>query len=1050
MKTKFNGILTLLLALIVQISFAQEKMISGVVSDETGPLPGVNVLKKGTTTGVETDFDGKFSINAKTGDILVFSFVGMKTIEKTVSTSNTMNVTMTTDNVLDEVVVTALGIKREAKSLGFAQQSVKGEQLTQTREVDINNSIAGKVAGVQMLGAPSSGFGNALIRLRGESDLLYVVDGVKVESSADINVDDIETLNVLKGSGATALYGPIGRNGVVVITSKRAKSGKSSFTLDQALQVSNVYILPEYQNEYGGGYTQSFSTLNGQNIPNYAADESWGPKLDGTLVRHWDSWIPNSPEFGELRPWSANPDNVENFFETGITNNTTFTFSKGGEGYNIKAVLRNVDIEGILPNSERDLKQVNASASFDLSEKFEVYSNINYQYRKTLNNPVGGYNSVASNFNQWFQRQIDMDRLRDNYYQNGIFYTWNLRSTTDVGPQYWDSPYFETDQNLKKQTKNATYGNFGLNYKMTDNLTLNTEIRRTVNSFKSNSRVAFGGLNQTSFTERDETISSTELFAMATYSKDLSDKLDLTASLGTELRQWNRRYIDATTSGGLTIPGVYTIASSKDRPVYINREWNQKNRGLFATASFGYNDMLYVDGTIRSDWNSTANPDSNRVITYGGSLSFLFDKVINLDALSFGKLRVGYAEAPSFPGINELVAAYDTGASNNGTVPFFPQRNEANATLEGGVRQEFEVGTELKFFGNRLGLDFTYFDRKDVNLPINVPLSGATGYTSSSINSGKFSSKGIEVALSGTPIKNENLTWDLGLNFSTLKRTVDELYPGVDTDVLASSWRGLTLEARVGEEWGAFYGRKIRRDDAGNQLLDGEGNVLFDQNQYLGNLLPDFTGGLTNSFTYKGINLSFNIDFQKGGKYFSVTQMFNNYSGLGIATVGDNNLGNPVRDNISGTNPLDGDGNPVTTAVYADTANPNSGGVLVSGADSNSGTPASYYIDSYAYWKSTFALHEMWLYDASYVKLRQLSLGYTFPSKLFQNTPIESVSFNFFANNLWLIYSEVDGIDPSELENTNGGSATGQGYRWAEGGQLPSSRTFGMNIKVKF
>ena len=1050
MKTKFNGILTLLLALVVQISFAQDRTISGTVSDETGPLPGVNVLKKGTTSGVETDFDGKFSIQAKNGDILIFSFVGMKTIEKTVGTSNTMSVVMTSDNVLDEVVVTALGIKREAKSLGFAQQSVKGEQLTQTREVDINNSIAGKVAGVQMLGAPSSGFGNALIRLRGESDLLYVVDGVKVESSSDINVDDIETLNVLKGSGATALYGPIGRNGVVVITSKRAKTGKSSFVIDQALQVSNVYILPEYQNEYGGGYSQSFSTLNGQNIPNYAADESWGPRLDGTLVRHWDSWIPGTPEYGELRPWSPNPDNVKNFFETGITNNTTFTFSKGGEGYNVKAVLRNVDIEGILPNTQRNLKQVNTSAKFNISDKFEVYTNFNYQYRKTLNNPIDGYGSIASNFNQWFQRQLDMDRLRDHYYQNGIFYTWNMKAAGDTRPQYWDSPYFETNQNLKTQIKNGTYGNFGLNYEITDNLTFNTELRRTVNVYKSNSRVAFGGLNQTGFRETDETISSTELFAMATYNKDLSDKLDLTASVGTELRQWNRRYVDAESSGGLTIPGIYSVASSKDRPLYTNREWNRKNRGLFATASFGYDDMLYLDGTIRSDWNSTANPDSNRVLTYGGSLSFLFDKVINLDALSFGKLRVGYAEAPSFPGINELVPAYDTGASNNGNVPFFPQSNEANPTLEGGVRQEFEIGTELKFFGNRLGLDFTYFDRKDVNLPINVPLSGATGYTSSSINSGKFTSKGIEVALTGTPIKNENLTWDIGLNFSTLKRTVDELYPGVDTDVLASSWRGLTLEARVGEEWGAFYGRKIRRDDEGNILIDNRGDYAYDQNQYLGNLLPDFTGGLTNSFTYKGVNLSFNIDFQKGGKYFSVTQMFNNYSGLGIATVGNNALGNPVRDNVSGTHPLDDDNQPIEHLVYANTANSNSGGVLVSGVDSTTGAPVSYYVNADTYWPNKFALHEMWLYDASYVKLRQLSLGYTFPSKLFKNGPIESISVNAFANNLWLIYSEVAGVDPSELENTNGGSGTGQGFRWAEGGQLPSSRTFGMNVKVKF
>ncbi|MCH3880841.1 MULTISPECIES: SusC/RagA family TonB-linked outer membrane protein [Tenacibaculum] len=1029
MKTKFKGILTLFLAFIVHASFAQDRTVSGTVSDSTGGLPGVGVLIKGTTQGVETDFDGNYSIKTKTGATLVFSYVGMKTTEKVVGTSSTINVLMEEDaNVLEEVVITALGIKREKKSLGFAQQSVKGEQLTQTKEVDVNNAIAGKVAGVQLLGAPSSGFANAVVRLRGESNLLYVVDGVKIENSADINTDDIEDLSVLKGSGATALYGPIGKNGVVIITTKKAKKGKTSFVLDQSLQVSNVYILPEYQNEYGGGYTQTFSTLNGQNIPNYAADESWGPRLDGTLVRHWDSWIPGSSTYGELRPWSANPDNVQDFYESGITTNTSLAFSKGGEGYNIKTVLRNVDIEGVMPNSERNLQQISVGASFDISEQVEVYTNLNYQHRKTLNNPTEGYGNVASNFNQWFQRQVDMNRLRDGYNQNGQFYSWNMRSTTDPNPQYWDSPFFETDLNLKHQTKNATYGNLGLNYKPTDNLTINVEARRAVNAYKSDARVAFGGLNQTSFTQRDDTTTSTEFFGAATYNTDLTEDLDVTATAGTELRQWQRRYIDGATSGGLTIPGIFTVASSKDRPVYTNREWNEKNRAVFATASFGYKDMLYLDGSIRSDWNSNANKENNRVITKGGSLSFLFHKVLDFDALSFGKIRAGFAEAPSFPGVNELQQTYNTGGSFNGTIPFYPTANQANNLLEGGIREELELGAELQFFRNRLGIDFTYFDRKDNNLPIQVPLTGATGYTSSSINSGRLSSNGIEVAISGTPIKNDNLTWNIGLNFATLKRTVDELYidpttgEEITTDVLDTSWRGLTLEARVGEEWGAFYGRKIRRDADGNQMLDASGAVQFDQNQYLGNLLPDFTGGLTNSITYKNITLSANIDFQKGGKYFSVTKMFNNYSGLGIETVGNNDLGNPVRDPVA-----------------------NGGGVLVEGVDMTSGAPVSYHVDASSYWPSLFALHERWLYDASYIKLRQLSLGYTLSSKHFENTPIEDITLNAFANNLWLIYSDVKGIDPSEIENSSAG-----GYRWEEGGQAPSARTFGMNIKIRF
>ncbi|MFD0993125.1 SusC/RagA family TonB-linked outer membrane protein [Tenacibaculum geojense] len=1056
MKTKFNGILTLLLAFVVHISFAQDRTISGTVSDETGPLPGVSVLKKGTSQGTETDFDGKFSIQAKTGDILVFSFVGMQTKEVAVSSSNNLSVTLESGNVLDEVVVTALGIKREKKSLGFAQQTVKAEQLTQTREVDINNSIAGRVAGVQILGAPSSGFGNALVRLRGEQDLLYVVDGVKVDNAADINTDDIEDLSVLKGSAATALYGPIGKNGVVVITSKRGKLGKSSVVLDQSLQVSNVYILPNYQNEYGGGYTQQFSTLNGQNIPNYAADESWGPRLDGTLVRHWDSWIPGSAEFGELRPWSANPDNIQNFFNTGVTNNTTLSFTKGGEGYNLKTVLRNVDIEGVMPNSERQLKQVSVSASYDINDKLEVYTNVNYQNRTTVNDPNGGYGGVASNFNQWWQRQVDIDRLRRNDFQNGQWYTWNMRSTNNTAPLYWDSPFFETENNTKNQIKDATFGNFGLNYEVNNDLNLNVELRRTVNTYRSDARVGFGGLNQTSYTEQENTISSFEFFTAATYQKDLSEDLDLSATAGIELRQDKQRRITASTVGGLTIPGVFTIASSKDRPEYTAYNSQAKNNGLFATLSLGYKDMLYLDGSIRGDWNSNANPDMNRIITYGGSGSFLFSKLIdNRDVLSFGKLRVGYAQAPSLVAFGSTTQTYQLGTNYNGTVPFYNNSNQANPLIEGGVRTEFEVGTELQFLNNRLGVDFTYFNRKDQDTPITVPLSPASGFFGSRINSGKSTSTGIELALNATPIKNDNFEWNLGVNFATLKRVTNDLYTDPETgeeienQILDTTWRGLTIQSRKGEEWGAIYGRKISRDENNNMLLDDQGRIVFEENQYLGNLLPDFTGGFNNTIKYKNFTLNAQFDFQKGGKFFSVSQMFGHYSGLLDTTVGNNAAGNPVRNDISGVNvpaPTSADPNAVNlNVIYGETANANTGGVFIDGVDSNSGQPASYYVEAQTYWNRLFALHERWIYDATYVKLRQLSLGYDLPASMFENTFVESISLNAFANNLWLIYSSVDGIDPSEIENTSA-----NGLRWEEGGQLPSSRTFGLNVKVKF
>jgi TonB-linked SusC/RagA family outer membrane protein len=1056
MKTKFKGILTLLLAVVVQVTFAQEKTVSGIVSDSSGTLPGVSVLVKGTSTGTQTDFDGKYTIKANSEDILRFSYIGYKTVEKTVGAKTSINISLEQDsNILDEIVVTALGIKREKKSLGFAQQSVKGENLVQTREVDINNSIAGRVAGVQILGAPSTGFGNALVRLRGESDLLYVVDGVKISSAADINTDDIQDLSVLKGSAATALYGPIGKNGVVVITSKRGKNGETSIVLDQSLQLSNVYILPDYQNEYGGGYSQTFSQLNGQNIPNYAADESWGPKLDGTLVRHWDSWIPGSAEFGELRPWSANPNNVRDFFDTGVTNNTSLSFSKGGDGYNVKANIRNVDIEGVMPNSSRKQQQVGVSASFDLNDKFEVYTNVNYQHRTTVNDPLGGYGGVASNFNQWWQRQTDINRIRRNDFQNGQWYTWNIRSTADTSPQYWDSPFFTTENNTSNQTKDATYGNLGMNYKVTENLNVNVELRRTVNTFRDDSRVGFGGLNQTSFFERERTISSFEFFAAATYNKDITDDLDFTTTVGTELRQDKERRLTSETVGGLTIPGVFTIASSKDRPSYISYNEKGRNNGIFATASLGFKNMLYLDGSIRGDWNSNAFSDNNGVLTYGVSGSFLFNKLIDLDALSFGKLRVGYAEAPDFPRFGSTTQTYQLGSNYEGTVPFYNNTNQANPTIEGGVRTEFEVGTELRFFRNRVGVDFTYFNRKDENLGIDVPLSSASGYFGAAVNSGKFTSSGIEVAFNGTPVESDDFSWNIGVNFATLNKTTDELYVdpqtgvAIENEILDTTWRGITIQSRVGEEFGAIYGRKITRNEDGNMLIDNQGRIEFEQNQYLGNLLPDFTGGITNSVRYKSFSLNANIDVQSGGKFFSVSQMFGHYSGLLAATAGDNEIGNPVRNDLSGTNvPNPTEANPNATnsnVIIGGTANAESGGVLVSGVDATTGAPVSYRVEANTYWAGLFALHEKWLYDASYVKLRQLSIGYDLPKTAFTNTFVESVSLTAFANNLWLIYSSVDGIDPSEIENTSA-----NGLRWEEGGQLPSSRTFGLNVNIKF
>ncbi|APG61156.1 SusC/RagA family TonB-linked outer membrane protein [Christiangramia salexigens] len=1056
MKTKFSSILTLLLAFVVQMTFAQQRTVSGTVTDEGGlPLPGVNIVIKGTSTGVQTDFDGNYSVEATQGDVLVFSFVGLETAEVTVGSIDTIDLVMKADSAqLDEVVVTALGIKREKQSLGYAQQTVEGESLVKSRETNINNALAGKVAGIQFKGAPSSGFGNSNIRLRGDTGVLYIVDNVKVQNPSDIITDDIADMSVLKGAAATALYGPQGKNGVIIITTKSAAEGQSTISVNHSTAMENIYVLPEYQNEYGGGYSQDFNvftydpsihpadwaSFDGQQMVEYYADESWGPRMEGQMVRHWDSWIPGTPEFGELRPFSPNPDNVKNFFDTGYTTNTNLTIAKGGEGYAVRASLAKINRTGIIPNSSRNQVQGSINATLDITDKLTGFANVNYQDRRTENFPENGYGNISSNFNQWWQRQLDMDRLR-NYRRNGQIVSWNLNSPTNITPLYWDMPFFDTYENLNAQTKNSVYGRIGLSYEFSDDLNASVEARKTLNTYEANDRFGFGGLGTPFYAEGESMESTDELFGILNYETDLSDDFDVSASVGFEIFDENFKSLSAETNGGLTAEGFYSLNTSRDRPSVSSYKREIGRKSTFAKASIGYQNLLYLDGSARLDWQSTANADANRVETYGASMSFIFSKVLpQNDVLTFGKLRASIAEAPLFPDAFAISETYNIGTPYGSYGRLSVKSQLPNPNLIGGVRQEYEIGTEMRFLDSRVGFDVTYFNKVDDELPVAVSLDPSTGYSSFLTNSGKQTYKGWEFALNVIPVQTADFTWNLSANLATLERRVDKIADGTDVNVLAASWRGIQLQERVGEEWGAIYGRAYRRDENGEILLSSTGSPRYDTNQYLGNILPDFTGGASSYMTYKNFSLGLDFDFQKGGKVFSVTRMFNAYSGLGTETIGNNAAGNPVRNPVTGSDIVAG------LIVNADNANADTGGVLIEGVDETSGNPAAYYVDPAVYWGRLFSLHERWLYDATYVKLRQARLDYTVPSKVLENTFIKDVNVGVFASNLWLIYTAVDGIDVSELEDNE---ATGQ-YGWTEGGQSPNTRTVGLNVNITF
>ncbi|WBL21874.1 SusC/RagA family TonB-linked outer membrane protein [Zunongwangia sp. HRR-M8] len=1055
MNKKITILFAFLFTLISQLSFAiQQEMISGTVKDSDGlPLPGVNVMIKDSNDGVQTDFDGNYSIEATEGDILVFSFVGLKTLEYTVANVSTIDVTLQEDaSQLSEVVVTALGIKRNKKSLGFAQQSITGENVIQAKDTDISSALAGKVAGVQLVGSPSSSFNNALIRLRGETDVLFVVDGIKINDPSDINVEDIADISVLKGIAGTALYGTEARNGAVIITTKSAKNGQMKITIDEAFSFSNLYLLPEYQNEYGGGYSQTFSELNGEKIPNYAADESWGPALDGTLVRHWDSWIEGSDTFGELRAWSPNPDNVRDFYETGTTNNITATLLKGGEDYSIKATINNLNTELIYPNSEREQSTISLKTSYNLTDKLSFNGNFNYQYRKTFNNPVQGYGSIASNFNQWWQRQLDIDRLK-NYRQNGQIYSWNLKSANDPSPLYWNSPYFDVYENTNHETKNAVYGSIGLDYDFNDEIKAMVDLRRTSTVFNYDDRNAWYGLELPFYREYTSQRGFTELYTQINYEKTFGD-FDVVATGGGQWFQRTYKYINAESVGGLQISNFYSIDTSVDNPNYTRDTEDIKNYAGFITASVGYDDILFLDGSYRKEWGSTASVEDNSVDVYGISGSFIFSELLDNDFVTFGKLRAGFAQAPSFPQIYQLNQTYTIGNPYNGSsgakVSTYTPNQLPNQNLKGGVREEQELGLEFRFLESRLGLDFTYYHREDKELPTQVTLNGASGYSATYGNEAFNKTNGWELGFTATPIKSQDLTWDLIFNIAGYKKTVEKVSSTSTSNEIASAWGGYVLN-KEGEDYGNIYGYRWLRGDNGEYVYNSAGVRQYTNNiEKIGNIQPDFTGGMINNIYYKNFSLNFSIDFQKGGDFYSVSRRFNAGSGIGDMTVGNNNLNNKIRSglvNSNGETPLDIDGNP-RTYIIADEAGESSGGVYVEGVDSETGEPVSYYIDAHSYFGNLTSAPEEWIYDASYVKLRQLKLGYTFPKSTLENLPFNEVYLGAYANNLWLIYSDIDGIDPSELESYQDDSDLD--LRWQEGGQSPSQRTFGMNLKISF
>ena len=1034
------------------VSFAvAQRTITGTITDKSGsPLVGASIVVKGTTNGSVTNVDGNFSLQVpNNASTLIVSYVGSTSKEIAIGTSNVIDAILDEDeSILSEYVVTALNISRSKKSLGYTVQELKGENLTLARDGNVANALAGKVAGVQVLGQSGAKFGTPNIRVRGVNSLtggdpLYVVDGTPTDIS-QVNMDDVENLSVLKGPAATALYGNRAASGVVIITTKRAKIGGGGFEINHSTTYDVVGLLPEFQNEYGGGYSQEWETFkfnpavhpadwksfDGQKILDYSADESWGPKMDGSPHRSAFSWQAG-PEFGQLTPFSPNPNNVRDFFNKPLSHNTNVAFSKATELFSTRISYTHIATNGIMPNSNQKRDFISAKNSINITKQFMVNLNMNYTNTNTLNRPadqygssggvLNGFNQTSGSFNQWFQRQLKIEDLKNYKNTDGTFRSWNIGGPTDPKPKYWDSPYTQMYESTNKQLQERLFGDFGLTYQFTDYFKASVIARRDLDTYNGEGRIAYGTLNEGGkggMSTYSATSKEDNYEALLSYNQNLG-KFSLSANAGANKRSNEVRTYFQQTVGGLTTPGFYNIAASKDRPNISNGVFNRKVNSVYANASIGYGDFIYIDASARNDWSSTLPKENNSYFYPSISGSFIFSEFIpKNNILSFGKIRAGFAKVGTDVGPYQINQIFNSGNPYGSTPTQFIPGRLLDDQLKPGLSSSYEGGIDLKFFNNKLGIEFTAYqnDNKDQIIPL--PVSPTSGFNEALINAGNIQTKGLELHLFVNPVKTTDFDWNFDINLDKSHSKVVELAPGLTNYELGRTWRGLTINAREGEEWGLFVGRKIRIDEAsGKRIVGADGHYIFDLNKPLGSVLPKFKGGFVNSVKWKDLIFRFNIDFIVGGKFFSVTRMFNAYSGLAAETVGNNELGKPKRDPVA-------DG----------------GGILLDAVTAD-GKPNTVRVETQELYEDRFfALHDQWMFDQTFVKLREVALGYNIPKKALGNLPVKSIYVGILVRNPLLIYSAVgNGIDISEAESY-----------WTEGGQLPPVRSYGVNLKFGF